>query len=112
MNDPFSKRYKILALVQRKIPNGTTDMGHPKYILQPVIEDLKADIQPDNTQLAVNKSGITIKGRKILFCPCGTDIRPEDIITVLATGERYTVTQVDPFDVLPHLEVILESGVS
>ena len=95
--------------VERMVSSGTSPTGAQQTKLTVMIASLKCDLQPHQGAVVVPAQGQTTIYYKDMFCPI-VDIKPNDIITDLATGEKMKVVNTNSWNILKHLEVFLQGG--
>jgi TolB-like protein len=95
--------------VQRYVTGTPSPSGSPTTILSTLVASLKCDLQPHQGVVVVPVQGQTTIYYKNMFCNI-VDIQANDIITDLATGEKFKVVNTNPWNILKHLEVFLQGG--
>lgn len=98
--------------VTRKQKTGTSATGAPIMGDVVIIPLLKCDIQTDRQRanLAMAQAGQTSIKYRVMYCKLA-DIKAKDVITDLATGNTYKVTDDPDFNILKHMEIRMEGGV-
>ena len=95
-----------------RISNGAVDpAGAPIDTPTVVIKSMKADVQPEGGQIVQPLQGQVALYDKKMFC-YPADIRANDIITDLSTGEKMKVVNVNSYSLLKHMEIALVGGVT
>lgn len=100
-------RHKVK--VERYVNGDPLPDGSPQQTLSAVIDSLKCDLQSHQGVVVVPQQGQTTIYYKDMFCNI-VDIQPNDIITDLATNEKYKVINTNSWNILRHMEVFLQGG--
>lgn len=97
------------ASVERRSNNTSSATGAKSSALEVVIESLPCYIEPDDGVVIVPQSGQTSVYYMNMFCDIA-DIRPNDIVTDLSTGEKFKVINTNEYRILKHMEVRMQGG--
>lgn len=96
--------------VQRYVKGSPTPTGTMPTSLTTIHESLNCYFEPDDGVVVVPQEGQTSVYYYVMFCELETDIKPNDIVTNLATGEKFKVINTNDYRILPHMEVRLQGG--
>lgn len=88
-----------------KSPTGAVPMT-PKVIA----ENLPCYIEDDDGVVVVPQEGQTVVSYHVMFVEIGTDIKENDKVTDIATGQKFKVISCNNYRILPHIEVKMQGG--
>ena len=88
-----------------KSPTGAVSMT-PKVIA----ENLPCYIEDDDGVVVVPQEGQTVVSYHVMFVEIGTDIKENDKVTDIATGQKFKVISCNNYRILPHIEVKMQGG--
>lgn len=101
---------KDSSKVERYVKGATTPTGTQKTILTTIHDSLPCYFEPDDGVVVVPQEGQTNVYYYNMFCELEMDIKPNDIVTNLVTGEKFKVINTNDYRILPHMEVRLQGG--
>lgn len=96
--------------VERYVKGEKSPSGATKTTLKPIHERIDCYFEPDDGIVVVPQEGQTSVYYYNMFCDISMDIRPNDIVTNLVTGEKFKVINTNDYRILPHMEVKLQGG--
>ena len=96
--------------ITRTEKGGKSPTGAITMTTKVVAENLPCYIEDDDGVVIVPQEGQTIVSYHTMFVEEGTDIKENDKITDLATGQKFKVISCNNYRILPHIEVKLQGG--
>ena len=96
--------------IERYSKGEKSPTGAVKTVLKTIADNVPCYFEPDDGVVVVPQEGQTAIYYYNMFCENDTDIKSNDIITNLATGEKFKVINYNDYRILPHLEVRLQGG--
>jgi hypothetical protein len=96
--------------ITRKEKGGKSPTGAVSMVTKTVAENVPCYIEDDDGVVVVPQEGQTAISYHTMFLNIGVDIKSNDVVTDIATGQKYKVIDVNHYRILPHLEVKLQGG--
>ena len=96
--------------ITRMVKGAKSPTGAVKMEEKTIVESLPCYIEDDDGVVIVPQEGQTIVSYHVMFVEDGTDIKENDKITDLATGQKFKVISCNNYRILPHIEVKLQGG--
>ena len=88
-----------------KSPTGAVSMTS-----KVIAENLPCYIEDDDGVVIVPQEGQTVVSYHVMFVEIGTDIKENDKVTDIATGQKFKVISCNNYRILPHIEVKMQGG--
>lgn len=88
-----------------KSPTGAVTMNE-----KVVAENLPCYIEDDSGVVIVPQEGQTVVSYHVMFVEIGIDIRENDKVIDMVSGQKFKVISCNNYRILPHIEVKMQGG--
>ena len=88
-----------------KSPTGAVSMTE-----KVIADNVPCYIEDDSGIVIVPQEGQTVVSYHVMFVEIGTDIKENDKVIDIATGQKFKVISCNNYRILPHIEVKMQGG--